>query len=165
MSRLDKPRCVRTRHSSDVRPPSPGGRGKLLKRLFLVLLSLLQPVAGGILVLHLLGPLLLPDGESVGFLVVGGFLWGCHRSNCMFLSRFPTEAPGAFPGQGFPGAMQGSAGLIMLGCLGAVLYGVIPSAREPRRLLCALAALVWGLFGIFWHGMSGPERKKGRKKK
>ena len=119
----------------------------------------------GILVLHLLGPLLLPDGESVGFLVVGGFLWGCHRSNCMFLSRFPTEAPGAFPGQGFPGAMQGSAGLIMLGCLGAVLCGAIPSAREPRRLLCALAALVWGLFGIFWHGMSGPERKNGRKKK
>ena len=34
--------------------------------------------AGGILVLHLLGPLLLPDEESVGFLVVGGFLWGCH---------------------------------------------------------------------------------------
>ena len=67
MSRLDKPRCVRTRHGGDVRPPSPDGRGKLLKRLFLMLPSLLQPVAGGILVLHLLGPLLLPDGESVGF--------------------------------------------------------------------------------------------------
>lgn len=165
MSRLDKPRCVRTRHGGGVRPPRRSGRRGPLKRLFLMLLSLLQPGAGGILALHLLGPLLRPDGQSMGFLVVGGFLWGCHRSNCMFLSRFPTEAPAAFPGQGFPGAMQGSAGLAMLGCLGAVLYGADPSARESRRLLCALAALVWGLFGIFWHGMSGPERKNGRKKK
>ena len=63
MSRLDKPRCVRTRHGGDVRPPSPGSRGKLLKRLFLMLLSLLQPVAGGD-----------PGPASVGASSVAG--WG-----------------------------------------------------------------------------------------
>lgn len=163
MSGLDKPRCVRTRHSGDVQPPKADGSGMagktyFGKRMLMVLLGFLQPGAGGILVLHLLGALGKLDGETMGFLVVGGFLWGCHRSNCLFLSVFSKTESMAFPGQSFFGGTASNAGLAILGCLGSVLYGAVSQFRDSRKLLCALAAVAWGLFGVLWHGM--PERRR-----
>ena len=156
MSGLHKPRCVRTRHSGDVKPPKADGSGMVgkpyfAKRMFMVLLGFLQPGAGGILVLHLIGALGKLDGETMAFLVVGGFLWGCHRGNCMFLSIFSGTESMAFPGQGFPGGAASNAGLAILGCLGAMLYGAVPQFRDFRKLLSALAAVAWGLFGVIWH--------------
>lgn len=157
MARLDQPRCVRRRHGRAA--PSAGmnisgkayAQGAFL-RAAMVLLGILQPGAGGILALHLLRPLgalLQLDGETLNFLVLGGFLWGCHRGNCLFLGGLSRAA--AFPGQGAAGAFLGCGGLLFLGSLGVGLYIAVPALRDGRRLLCALAAVAWGLFGVMWH--------------
>lgn len=169
MSGLDKPRGVRTRHSGEAQSSaahvSPMARDRHpAMRLLMALLGFLQPGAGGILALHLLMALGGADEETLNFLVVGGFLWGCHRGNCAFLGVFSRTETVAFPGQDFPGAAASNAGIAMLGCMGAVAYGVIPQFRDARRLPCALAALLWGLFGVLWHGMARSERQHRRKR-
>lgn len=116
-------------------------------RISMVLLGILQPGAGGILALHLLcplGALLQLDREALNVLVLGGFLWGCHRGNCLFFG-------GLSPGRGALWPFLGCGALLFLGILGAVLCGAVPALRNGRLFLCALAAVAWGLFGVMWH--------------